>query len=174
MQKHITIVGAGLVGSLLACYMSRRGHKVSVYERRPDLRIAGNVGGRSINLALSHRGWKALKKIGLDKAVEKIAIPMRGRMIHDLHGNTQLIPYGKEGQAIYSVSRGELNKIMVQKADKFKQVHFYFNEFCLKADFATTHLTFQNTTTENVTEISTDIIFGADGAYSQVRYEMQK
>jgi kynurenine 3-monooxygenase len=174
MQKHITIVGAGLVGSLLACYMSRRGHRVSVYERRPDMRLAGNVGGRSINLALSHRGWKALKKIGLDKAVEKIAIPMRGRMIHDLQGNTQLIPYGKEGQAIYSVSRGELNKIMVQKADKFKQVDFYFNEFCLKADFSTTHLSFQNTITESVAEISTDIIFGADGAYSQVRYEMQK
>src|SRR5687767_6836138 len=152
MQKHIVIVGGGLVGSLAACYLSKRGHKVSVYERRPDMRTAGFVGGRSINLALSHRGWKALKKIGLEKAVEKIAIPMKGRMIHDLKGDTQLIPYGKEGQAIYSVSRGELNKIMVQKADKFKQVDFYFNEYCSKVDFQKTHLTFQNLSTETVSE----------------------
>lgn len=174
MQKNISIVGAGLVGSLLACYMSKRGHRVSVYERRPDMRTAGYVGGRSINLALSHRGWKALKKIGLDKAVQKIAIPMTGRMIHDVAGNTQLIPYGKEGQAIYSVSRGELNKIMVQKADKLKEVDFYFNEQCSKIDFEKTHLTFQNLATENISEITADLIFGGDGAYSQTRYEMQK
>ena len=174
MQKNIAIVGAGLVGSLLACYMSKRGHRVSVYERRPDMRTAGYVGGRSINLALSHRGWKALKKIGLDKAVEKISIPMKGRMIHDVAGNTQLIPYGREGQAIYSVSRGELNKIMVEEADKLSNVDFYFNEQCSKIDFEKTHLTFQNLATENISEITADLIFGGDGAYSQVRYQMQK
>ncbi len=174
MQKNITIVGAGLVGSLLACYFSKRGHTVNVFERRPDMRVAGYVGGRSINLALSHRGWKALKKIGLEKAVEKIAIPMKGRVIHDVAGNTSFFPYGNESQAIYSVSRGDLNKIMVEKADKFKGVNFYFGERCTKIDFARTHITFENTATEHISEINADIIFGADGAYSEVRYEMQK
>ncbi len=173
MQKNITIVGAGLVGSLLACYLSKRGHNVNVYERRADMRTAGYVGGRSINLALSHRGWKALKKTGLDKEVEKIAIPMKGRVIHDTAGNTSFFPYGKEDQAIYSVSRGELNRIMVEHADKYDGVDFYFNERCRKLDFDKTHVTFEHTITEAVSEISADVIIGADGAYSEVRYEMQ-
>src|ERR1700691_4812123 len=128
MSKRVTIVGAGLVGSMLACYLSKRGFQVSVYERRGDMRKAGYVGGRSINLALSHRGWKALKAVGLEEQVKKIAIPMRGRMIHDLKGNTNLIPYGTGDQAIYSVSRGDLNKIMVIEAERFNDVSFLFDK----------------------------------------------
>ena len=173
MTKNITIVGAGLVGSLLACYLSKRGYNVNVYERRPDMRTAGYVGGRSINLALSHRGWKALKKIGLDTEVEKIAIPMKGRVIHDTEGNVSFFPYGNETQAIYSVSRGELNRIMVEYADKLPNVDFYFNERCTKIDFAKTNLRFENQATEHVSEINADVILGADGAYSEVRYQMQ-
>jgi len=174
MQKNIVIVGAGLVGSMLACYLSKQGHKISVFERRPDFRISGHSGGRSINLALSHRGWKALEKIGLTKAVEKISIPMKGRMIHDPEGNTNFIPYGKESQAIYSVSRGELNTIMVEEADKLPDVHFYFNERCTAIDFERNQVSFENASTLTITSHHSHLIFGADGAYSQVRYEMQK
>jgi len=174
MQKNISIVGAGLVGSMLACYLSRRGHKISVYERRPDMRKAGYIGGRSINLALSHRGWKALKGIGLEDAVSKIAIPMKGRVIHDIHGGTAFIPYGKDDQAIYSVSRGELNKIMVIEAEKFKDVSFHFDQRCTNIDFANNTLTLQNDRTKEQKQVQSDILFGADGAFSEVRYEMQK
>ena len=174
MQKNITIVGAGLVGSMLACYLSRRGHKVSVFERRPDMRKAGYIGGRSINLALSHRGWKALKGIGLEDAVSKIAIPMKGRVIHDIHGGTAFFPYGKDDQAIYSVSRGELNKIMVIEAEKFKDVSFHFDQRCSNIDFANNLLTLQNDHTKEQKQVQSDILFGADGAFSEVRYEMQK
>ena len=174
MQKNISIVGAGLVGSMLACYLSRRGHKISVYERRPDMRKAGYIGGRSINLALSHRGWKALKGIGLEDAVSKIAIPMKGRVIHDIHGGTAFIPYGKDDQAIYSVSRGELNKIMVIEAEKFKDVSFHFDQRCTNIDFANNTLSLQNDRTKEQKQVQSDILFGADGAFSEVRYEMQK
>lgn len=173
MSKHITIVGAGLVGSLLACYLSKRGYRVSVFERRSDMRVAGYVGGRSINLALSHRGWKALKKIGLDKEVEPITIPMKGRVIHDLKGNTSFFPYGTVEQAIYSVSRGDLNKIMVEKADSFPQVDFHFDERCAHIDFSANRVVFENTATKKHQTLDSDLIFGADGAYSQVRYQMQ-
>lgn len=162
------------MGSMLACYLSRRGHKVDVFERRPDMRKAGYIGGRSINLALSHRGWKTLKKIGLDPVIEKIAIPMRGRMIHDLQGNTQLLPYGKDGQAIYSVSRGELNRIMVEEAEKFPDVKFHFDERAARIDFEKQKVEFENVAQGGSTQTAYDILFGADGAFSEVRYEMQK
>ena len=173
MQKNIAIVGAGLVGSMLACYLSRRGHKVSVYERRPDMRKAGYIGGRSINLALSHRGWKSLKGIGLDETVSKISIPMKGRVIHDLNGGTAFFPYGKDDQAIYSVSRGELNKIMVIEAEKFKDVNFYFDKRCASIDFNNNAMTLRDDSTKEDTHVQADILFGAD-AFSEVRYEMQK
>ncbi len=174
MQKNITIVGAGLVGSILACYLSKRGHHVNVYERRPDMRKAGYIGGRSINLALSYRGWKALKRIGLDVPVTKMVIPMNGRMIHDLQGNTQLTPYGKEGQAIFSVSRGDLNRLMVEEAEKFPDVHFHFDHRCKEIDLKKNRLVFEKPDGELVTVENTDYIFGADGAFSEVRYEMQR
>ena len=174
MQKNIAIVGAGLVGSMLACYLSRRGHKVSVFERRPDMRKAGYIGGRSINLALSHRGWKALKGIGLQAAVSKISIPMKGRVIHDTSGGTAFFPYGKDDQAIYSVSRGELNKIMVIEAEKMKDVNFHFDQRCAAIDFNTNTISFRNDNTKEDKQVQADILFGADGAFSEVRYEMQK
>jgi kynurenine 3-monooxygenase len=174
MSKNITIVGAGLVGSMLACYMSKRGHQVNVFERRSDMRVAGYVGGKSINLALSHRGWKALHKIGLGKAVEAISIPMKGRMIHDLDGTQHFIPYGKDDQAIYSVSRGDLNRLMVEQADEFPHVNFFFDKKCDSIQFNESTAVFENNKTREKKIIKSDVIFGADGAYSEVRYEMQR
>ncbi|MDX5403870.1 MAG: 3-hydroxyacyl-CoA dehydrogenase NAD-binding domain-containing protein, partial [Bacteroidota bacterium] len=112
-KKEITIVGAGLVGSLWAVYMAKKGHKVNMYERRPDTRKEGVYGGRSINLALSDRGWKALRGVGLEDEIRKVAIPMYRRVMHSVDGTLTYQPYGKEGQAIYSVSRGGLNQTMM-------------------------------------------------------------
>src|SRR5688572_26553600 len=104
-SKHIAIVGAGLVGSLLSIYLAKRGYKVSVFERRTDMRKGKSEAGRSINLALSTRGLKALEEVGVADAIKKVAIPMHGRMMHDREGNLTFLPYGKEGQFINSVSR---------------------------------------------------------------------
>jgi kynurenine 3-monooxygenase len=174
MQKNIAICGAGLVGSLLACYLAKRGHQVTVFERRPDMRKSGLAGGRSINLALSHRGWKALQAVGLSEAVSKIAIPMQGRMIHDLAGQISFFPYGEAGQAIYSVSRADLNRIMIEQAEKFEGITFTFNKKCTGIDFERNILTVQDTVTQEKNQFETEVIFGTDGAYSEVRYEMQK
>ena len=103
--KHIAIVGAGLVGSLLAIYLVKRGYKVSVFERRFDMREHLIDGGRSINMALSNRGIKALEEVGLAAKLKDTAVPMKGRMIHDILGKIRFQPYGKQGEFINSISR---------------------------------------------------------------------
>ena len=126
-KKKITIVGAGLVGSLWAIYLAKKGYKVDVYERRGDMRSAGFIGGRSINLAMSHRGWKALRGAGIEDQIRKVAIPLSGRMIHSINGDLTFQPYGKSDQAIYSVSRGGLNLELMNLAESYENVDFHFN-----------------------------------------------
>ena len=167
-SKNIIIVGAGLVGSLLGIYLARRGHRVSIYERRPDMRKEKIVAGRSINLALSDRGIKALKEVGIAEEVLKIAIPMKGRRIHALQGDTVLQPYGKEGQFINSVSRGELNKKLMDLAEA-KGIKLYFNHRCAAIDWSKNEVQFE--TESGTQKASADIIFGADGAYSAARLQ---
>ena len=116
-NKNISIIGGGLVGSLLAIYLRRREYDVSVFERRSDPRANVLDEGRSINLALSNRGIRALEEIGVSSEVKKISIPMHGRMIHALDGNLTFQPYGKEGQFINSISRGSLNKLLIDTAE---------------------------------------------------------
>src|SRR5690606_5220853 len=125
-QPNATIVGAGLVGSLLALYLAKRGNKVTIFERRPDMRRADIGGGRSINLALSDRGWKALEGIGIGEEIRKVGIPMYKRVMHDVNGNLTSQPYGKEGQAIYSVSRGGLNMKLMDLAEQNPDIKLHF------------------------------------------------
>ena len=81
MKQDISIVGSGLAGTLLAIYMAKRGHNVKVYDRRPDIRKMKIVQGKSINLALSDRGWKGLIGAGIEKEIHKVALPMYGRFL---------------------------------------------------------------------------------------------
>jgi kynurenine 3-monooxygenase len=168
--KHIAIVGAGLVGSLLSIYLVKRGYKVSVYERRLDMRQHLIEGGRSINLALSNRGIRALEQVGLAEVLKQNAIPMHGRMIHDEQGKLNLLPYGKAGQFINSVSRGGLNMALMTEAEKHG-VEFFFGHRCLQVDFSKTELTLQEY--EAVKRKTFDVIIGSDGAFSAVRGAMQ-
>ncbi len=167
-MKQATIVGSGLVGSLWAVYLSKAGYKVNVYERRPDMRKSAMSAGKSINLATSYRGWKALDAVGLGDKVRQIAIPMYGRTMHLADGTTTYQQYGKDGEAIYSVSRGGINSILMDEAEKAGAI--YFNEECTGADTATGSATFRNTQTGAVTEAKADVVFATDGAFSAVRY----
>ena len=173
-SQNITIVGAGLVGSLLSCYMAKRGYTIDIYERRQDMRKANISAGKSINLAISTRGWYALEKAGLKKQMEPMAIPMFSRMIHQEDGTTDIQAYGKEGEAIYSISRGELNKAMMTLAEKEPNVNFHFDAKCTNVDFKNNTVKFKNLNTNEVFEKKSDLIFGADGTFSKVRYIMQK
>lgn len=173
-KENIGIAGAGLVGSLLAVIMARKGHDVSIYERRKDPRAKGFIGGRSINLALSDRGWKALKMAGVDQAVKDMAIPMDGRMIHAVDGTLTYQPYGKENQAIYSVPRGGLNKLLIELADELPNVSVHFDHSVQNVDLETASLHLQNGETGEAVNVQHDFIFGTDGAFSAIRARMMR
>lgn len=172
-SKTITIVGSGLVGSLLAIYLAKKGHRVNMYERRPDMRVAKISAGRSINLALSDRGWKGLEGVGIADEIRKIGIPMYGRAIHHKDGTSAYQPYGKEGQAIYSVSRATINKTLMTLAEQQKNVQLFFNEKCVYVDHKKGFTDFENTGSGEKTRVESDLIIGSDGAFSNVRLNMQ-
>lgn len=172
-KSHIAIAGAGLVGSLLAVIMARRGYRVSVYERRRDPRAKGFIGGRSINLALSDRGWKALELAGVSQEVEKMAIPMYRRVMHGLDGSLTFQAYGRENQAIYSVPRGGLNKLLLELADAYDDVEFLFDHAVQDVDLdrSELHLVLGDGTEKTVQH---ERIFGTDGAFSAIRSRMMR
>lgn len=170
--KHIGIVGAGLVGSLLSIYLAKRGYKVSVFERRADMRKGKGDAGRSINLALSNRGIRALEEVGLAEILKQVAIPMHGRMMHDVKGNLSYLAYGKTGQYINSISRSGLNMVLMDEAEKLG-VELFFNHRCTQVDFDNTSLIMQTGAGTAPQTFKFDVIVGGDGAFSAVRSAMQ-
>lgn len=178
-KKVVAVVGAGLVGSLEACYLAKRGYEVHVYEYREDIRKMEHVPGRSINLAMSVRGLGALNKIGLDDHVKKeYGIPMYARMIHGKDGATNPIPYGKENQCIYSVGRRYINEALLDQGTQYEDITFHFQHKLLKANLEKPELTFERQDTsdpeQKIVTITPDLVIGCDGAFSAVRKEMMK
>ncbi len=173
-MKTATIVGSGLVGSLWAVYLSKAGYKVKMVERRSDMRKAKISSGKSINLATSYRGWKALDEVGIGDEIRKIAIPMYGRTMHDEGGNKTYQPYGINDQAIYSVSRGDINCKLMDIAEQHG-AEISFNQDCTGADLKKGIVYLKNSETGQISEIKSDVVFATDGAFSAVRYNsMQK
>ncbi|TGE15644.1 FAD-dependent oxidoreductase [Hymenobacter elongatus] len=172
--EALTVMGAGLVGSLLSLFLARRGYSVDVYERRADMRQSGTVEGRSINLALSDRGWRALEEVGIGDQIRQVAIPMYRRVMHDVHGNLSYQPYGKDSQAIYSVSRAGLNRTLLSLAEGDARIRLHFNQQCVGLDTRTRKLELRDTTTGEEQHTSFRHLFGTDGAFSAVRSALQK
>src|SRR5437763_11825174 len=158
----VTIVGAGLAGTLLACAFGRAGRRVELYEKRPDPRVHGQEAGRSINLALSVRGLHALREVGLAEDVVKSSILMRGRMIHARDGSLAFQRYGKDDtEALHSVSRAGLNLTLVEAAARYPAVRMHFDHRCSGFELRSGELEFNDTT-----RLPTEFVIGADGAYS--------
>jgi len=170
-KKNVTILGAGLVGSLLSIYLSKRGYKVTMYERRPDMRKEKIAAGRSINLALSDRGWRGLEGVGIADDIRAIGIPMSGRMMHAVDGKLTFQNYGKQGQAIFSVSRGDLNKKLMDLAEK-NGAKIIFGQRCTGLNLAKNEIHLEDDKGDK-SSAEDDLIFGADGAYSAARLQLQ-
>ncbi|MFH4964968.1 NAD(P)/FAD-dependent oxidoreductase [Gaetbulibacter sp. M235] len=176
-QQNILVIGAGLCGSLLALRLGQRGYNVTVIEKRPDLRKVDISAGRSINLAFSDRGNKAMKLVGLEDKVKSLCIPMNGRMIHDTEGNTFLSNYsGRDHEYINSISRGDLNALLLDEAEKHENVNIYFNRKCKSVDFEKTTALFYDHDSKTDFIEDADVIFATDGAGSVMRksYYLEK
>uniref|UniRef100_UPI00404B1C9F FAD-dependent oxidoreductase n=1 Tax=Flavobacterium sp. TaxID=239 RepID=UPI00404B1C9F len=171
-SKKIAVVGAGLVGSLLAIYLKKAGHIVHVFDRSPDIRKI-QFSGRSINLAMSNRGWKALEEIGIANEIKKIAVPMEKRAIHMMDQSLNYQKYGKDGEAIYSLSRGVLNRKMIDIAEEVG-VEFFFEHKVWDVSLSEAILHIGEEERGEWTEYKYDMVFGSDGAFSRVRHRMQR
>jgi kynurenine 3-monooxygenase len=174
-KEKILIVGAGLCGSLLALRMAQRGYQVEVYESRSDLRNSVISAGRSINLSLSDRGLKALRMAGLEKKARALCIPMKGRLMHDAASNTFESNYsGRQGECINSISRGNLNGLLLTEAEKYPNVNIHFNTKCLEIDIESKIVHFQSSDSKEQFTVQADVIFGTDGAGSSLRKSYEK
>ncbi|MGJ8663763.1 MAG: FAD-dependent oxidoreductase [Marinicella sp.] len=172
--QHIVIIGAGLVGSMQATFLARRGYQVSVYEQLPDIRKEAISAGRSINLALANRGIDALQQLNLMDQVKPLLIPMQGRMLHDEQGQLKLQSYGqKPEEVIYSVSRAGLVSLLRDTAEATGRVTFHFKHECLAIDFDQDQCQVKSQLTGESQVVKYDYLIGADGGGSQVRAAME-
>ena len=173
-KSKITLIGSGLAGPLLAISLVERGFRVQIYERRRDMRRVRISAGRSINLALSTRGIHALREAGIWDAIQKIIIPMKGRMMHSVAGELTFQPYGRnETEVINSVSRSELNIALMNAAEKCG-VTIHFNQRCTGFDLQTSAAHLRNEETGKSSKVRSDIVIGTDGAASAIRTELLK
>jgi len=169
-NRPATVIGAGPAGSLLSICLAEQGREVAVYESRPDMRRHDISAGRSINLALAARGIAALRGVGVMDDVDEITIPMRGRMVH-ADGRQELHPYSsRTDEVIHSVSRRDLNAILLDAAEATGRVRIEFERRCRSVDFARNTLVFTDGSDGDVAyEAGFDLLFGTDGASSVVR-----
>jgi len=172
-KQKVIIIGAGLAGSLLAIYLAKHGIEADVYEARCDMRRVEMSAGRSINLALSDRGIVALREVGMDKYMLAEAVPMFGRMVHAVDGSTKLLPYsGRQGEYINSISRGGLNIALMNEAEKYAGIRFFFNRNCVDFDCETGEALIENTDSGVRETVKGVTLIAADGAGSAVRMAM--
>ncbi|MGR9108048.1 MAG: FAD-dependent oxidoreductase, partial [Gammaproteobacteria bacterium] len=167
-QQQIVLIGAGLAGCLLAVYLAKRGYRVRLFEKRPDMRVHPIPAGRSINLSLSVRGIHALREVGLYERIEPELIAMPGRMLHEHSGSLHFQPYGKKpGDRHYSVSRGTLNKLLLNAAEECG-VDILFNRECLDLDPLAKTITLKDLVRGFSYSLKYDVAIGTDGAGSAV------
>ncbi|MEL6588965.1 MAG: NAD(P)/FAD-dependent oxidoreductase [Bacteroidota bacterium] len=170
MKEKIVVIGAGLCGTLLAIRLAQRGYAVDLYERRPDMRRADVPAGRSINLALSDRGIKALRMVGMEDFAKEEVVPMHGRMIHPLGGDPWLSPYsGRKEDFINSVSRSGLNEALLNVAQGYDEINLYFDHPCTQVDLKGGRVAFKNEVDGSENWVEASAFFAADGAGSVVR-----
>jgi len=173
-NEKITVIGGGLSGPVMAMYLAKKGIRVDIYERRPDMRKENISAGRSINLAISKRGITALEEIGVFHKISSQIIPMYGRKIHNIDESTRFLPYGRPDQYINSVSRSDLNILLLTEAEKTGQIRFLFQHSCSGMDLESGTVFFNNEVNGDQKTLQGTPVIAADGSGSAVRESMIK
>jgi kynurenine 3-monooxygenase len=168
--QPISVVGAGLAGSLLSLLLARRGFSIALYDRRPDPRTEQSRGGRSINLALAARGIRALERAAVMDVIRPLLIAMRGRMLHDRSGELELQPYGRTDQeVIYSIDRAALNNALLDEVTRHPRVDVKFEHMCLGTDLGADTVSFHDLVADLKYQKPLTPTIATDGAGSVVR-----
>jgi kynurenine 3-monooxygenase len=172
---QVTIIGAGLAGTLLACMLAQRGFSVDLFERFGDLRAGSAAAGRSVNMALGERGRHALSAVGLLDTVDGFSIPMRGRLLHSIYGQVRLQPYGKdESEVIYSVDKVRLIMCLLNTAGASGKINLFFGHHLTDIDWDTRQASFTDQQGAVVRQHGFEVLIGADGAKSALRRAMEQ
>jgi kynurenine 3-monooxygenase len=175
-MQRIIVAGAGLVGSLLAVYLAKKGYRVDVYDRNPDPRDASSDAraGKAFNLTLCDRGFKALDEVGVGNLIRSISVPAYGRFVHNEQGELAYQPYGNNAEALYSILRSDMSRAMVEFAAEQPNVEFHFDEKCVGLSLSPLEVEFKHMRTGAQRREKAYLLFGADGAFSGVRTHLQR
>ena len=175
MERTI-IAGGGLVGSLLAVYLSKKGYRVDVYDRNADPRDANSDAraGKASNLTLCVRGFKALDEVGIGNLIRSISVPAYGRFVHTEQGELAYQPYGNNSEALYSILRSDMSRVLVEFAAEQPNVEFHFQQKCVGLGLSPLEVEFTNVRTGAQRREKAHLLFGADGAFSGVRTQLQR
>lgn len=174
-DESINIIGAGLVGTLLAIYLSKRNYKINLYERRPDPRLIALTSGRSITVTICNRGWKALEQAGLDvDYIKSSTVSLPGRIIHYEDGSKSFQPYGPNGEALHAISRNKLNQILLDFLDKKQNVKVFFNKKCIDVKPEDSIVELEDYNTKRHAYVKGQPVIATDGAFSSVRSSILK
>jgi kynurenine 3-monooxygenase len=168
-MAEVIVIGAGLVGTVAAMYLVKLGHEVKVFEKRSDPRQSGRPEGSSVNLTLCERGFASLAQVGLDETLRQQSVPIYGRLIHDPAGEQIFQPYGTVDQAIYSITRTELHRILLDHAEREFRIKFVFCSTCVTLDARCPSITVRSGNSQAPSEERADVVFGADGVHSVIR-----
>lgn len=174
-REEVCIVGAGLAGCLMACFLAKRFYRVRLFEARPDRRKQSVAAGRSINLSLSDRGVVALRAARIFDQIEPYLVKMPGRMIHPLNGDAFYQSYGRKPNELhYSLSRGGLNDILLSAAEAAGDVSIHFSQKCVGLDFGPSTLSVEDQESGQKSSLRFARVLACDGAPSAVREAFHK
>lgn len=166
--EQITVVGAGMVGPVVAMYLARRFGRVDLVERRPSPLISPEPAGRSVNVVLSTRGRQVLRDLGVENVVRDICMPLHGRLVHTADGGSIMQPYSRKGEQIWSVERAHLQHLLLRAAEKTPGIRIHYDVTVRSVDLDTPALVVQKDGGPT-RRLVCDRLIACDGAYSKVR-----